>query len=153
MYLIIFTYAKWLHQAFHIDGHWMEQYAWFHEMRMNHFEHHLNAIDVNYGFLDFSITSTASTLDCVVVRVVLLYGKVFRECHAHLIESTEGLTKLCCIISCNCRLRERLLLWRTWTCRGWKISYPFHWVRAHRAFATILGGRSDTSKASLEYIL
>ena len=39
-----------IHEAYHIRGHWLTRFAWFHRRRMLHWSHHVQD-DTNYGFV------------------------------------------------------------------------------------------------------
>ncbi len=39
-----------IHEAYHIRGHRLERFAWFHRRRMLHWSHHIED-DTNYGFV------------------------------------------------------------------------------------------------------
>lgn len=42
----------WLHDVFHIRGHWLEGWSWFRRLRENHFQHHVD-VRTNFGILVF----------------------------------------------------------------------------------------------------
>lgn len=56
--LLVYGYVSslgiWLHQAFHIEGHWMERFLYFHDLRALHYVHHQGNTQHNFGFLDHS---------------------------------------------------------------------------------------------------
>lgn len=43
---------EWLHQAFHLETHWLDRFRWFKVLRDLHFEHHRSA-RVNLGVIWF----------------------------------------------------------------------------------------------------
>jgi hypothetical protein len=53
-YAFVGSFANWLHHTFHIEGHWIERYVYFHDLRALHYTHHQGTAKHNYGFLDFS---------------------------------------------------------------------------------------------------
>lgn len=50
----------WLHMAFHISGHWLERFAWFHRLRDLHWYHHLEDQE-NFGIFIFNADRIAGT--------------------------------------------------------------------------------------------
>ena len=48
------SFSNWLHHTFHIEGHWIERFVYFHDLRALHYTHHQGTAKQNYGFLDFS---------------------------------------------------------------------------------------------------
>ena len=62
IYAAVGSYANWLHHAFHIKGHWIERFVYFHDLRALHYTHHQGTAKHNYGFLDFSGDIAAHTL-------------------------------------------------------------------------------------------
>ena len=57
MYAVVGVVGTWLHRTFHIKGHWLEAFAWFHELRALHFLHHLGSCKHNYAVLNFGLLS------------------------------------------------------------------------------------------------
>jgi sterol desaturase/sphingolipid hydroxylase (fatty acid hydroxylase superfamily) len=59
-----FLYAwgviSYLHDAFHVEGHWLERFAWFHRIRRLHDIHHWQP--GNYGILFFWMDALCGTL-------------------------------------------------------------------------------------------
>jgi hypothetical protein len=53
-YAFVGSFANWLHHTFHIEGHWIERYVYFHDLRALHYTHHQGTAKHNYGFLDFT---------------------------------------------------------------------------------------------------
>ena len=50
-YLIVFTVFVWnwyIHSAYHVSDHWLNQYEWFKKDKRIHLQHHINP-SVNYG--------------------------------------------------------------------------------------------------------
>jgi hypothetical protein len=62
VYGYVSSFAVWLHQVFHVQGHWMERFLYFHDLRALHYVHHQENIQHNYGFLDHSCDSATNTL-------------------------------------------------------------------------------------------
>ena len=54
VYAFVSSFAVWLHQTFHIQGHWIERFVYFHDLRALHLVHHQGTAKHNYGFLDHS---------------------------------------------------------------------------------------------------
>ncbi len=54
-YLITGIIGNYLHHCYHIRGHWLECYSWFHELRALHYVHHLGSAKQNYGILNMSL--------------------------------------------------------------------------------------------------
>lgn len=54
VYGFVSSLGIWLHQAFHIQGHWMERFLYFHDLRALHYVHHQGNTQHNFGFLDHS---------------------------------------------------------------------------------------------------
>ena len=54
-YACIGSFSNWLHHTFHIEGHWIERYVYFHDLRALHYTHHQGTAKHNYGFLDFAM--------------------------------------------------------------------------------------------------
>jgi hypothetical protein len=54
VYGFVSSFGIWLHQAFHIQGHWMERFLYFHDLRALHYVHHQGNTQHNFGFLDHS---------------------------------------------------------------------------------------------------
>lgn len=54
VYGFVSSFAVWLHQTFHIQGHWIERFVYFHDLRALHLVHHQGTAKHNYGFLDHS---------------------------------------------------------------------------------------------------
>jgi len=52
-YASVGSYSNWLHHTFHIEGHWIERFVYFHDLRALHYTHHQGTAKQNYGFLDF----------------------------------------------------------------------------------------------------
>jgi len=51
--MLLTGYAHdYLHDAFHIENHWLRKYKWFQELTILH-EHHHNNMEVNYGIFSF----------------------------------------------------------------------------------------------------
>ena len=44
-----------LHQSFHVKGHWLEQFEWYHELRAVHYVHHLGSTKFNYAVFNIGI--------------------------------------------------------------------------------------------------
>ena len=47
--------ANYLHQSFHVKGHFLERYGWFHELRAVHYIHHLHSTRHNYAVLNVGL--------------------------------------------------------------------------------------------------
>lgn len=45
---IVSLLNNYMHDSFHLRGHWLERFGWFHRMRLNHLHHHENTKTV-YG--------------------------------------------------------------------------------------------------------
>lgn len=54
-FIITGVIGNYLHHCYHIKGHWLEGYAWFHELRALHYAHHLKTAKQNYGILNMSL--------------------------------------------------------------------------------------------------
>jgi hypothetical protein len=54
IYAFVGSFANWLHHTFHIEGHWIERFVYFHDLRALHYTHHQGTAMHNYGFLDFA---------------------------------------------------------------------------------------------------
>jgi hypothetical protein len=50
---ILLKLADWLHQAFHLRGHFLEEYDWFLELRQMHYLHHLGSMKHNFAIGNF----------------------------------------------------------------------------------------------------
>ncbi len=50
--LVVGYLHDWVHQAFHLRGHWLGSYRWFQALQALHFTHHRDA-RVNLGILSF----------------------------------------------------------------------------------------------------
>lgn len=44
----VFVWNWWIHAAYHIKDHWLNQYQWFQKDKKIHFQHHVDP-KVNYG--------------------------------------------------------------------------------------------------------
>jgi len=44
----VFIWNWWIHQSFHVDDHWLNQYEWFKHQKNIHYVHHNNP-SMNYG--------------------------------------------------------------------------------------------------------
>lgn len=62
VYGFVSSFGIWLHQAFHIQGHWMERFLYFHDLRALHYVHHQGNTQHNFGFLDHSGDIVAHSL-------------------------------------------------------------------------------------------
>jgi hypothetical protein len=62
VYGFVSSFGIWLHQAFHIQGHWMERFLFFHDLRALHYVHHQGNTQHNFGFLDHSCDSVGQSL-------------------------------------------------------------------------------------------
>jgi hypothetical protein len=62
IYAAVGSYANWLHHAFHLKGHWIERFVYFHDLRALHYTHHQGTAKHNYGFLDFTADIAGQTL-------------------------------------------------------------------------------------------
>ena len=47
--------GNYLHQSFHVKGHFLERYGWFHELRTVHYIHHLHSTKHNYAVLNVGL--------------------------------------------------------------------------------------------------
>ena len=47
--------GNYLHQSFHITGHYFERFGWFHELRAVHYIHHLHSTNHNYAVFNIGI--------------------------------------------------------------------------------------------------
>ena len=54
-------FSNWLHHSFHVAGHFLENFLWFHDLRALHYTHHQGTTKVNYGFLDFAADHAGDT--------------------------------------------------------------------------------------------
>jgi hypothetical protein len=54
-YILMGGIANFLHFSFHVKGHWLEAYSWFHELRSLHFIHHVGNAKHNYAIINFSL--------------------------------------------------------------------------------------------------
>jgi hypothetical protein len=54
--------GNYLHQSFHVKGHWLERYGWFHELRAVHYIHHLHSTRHNYAVLNVGLDWLAGSL-------------------------------------------------------------------------------------------
>ena len=61
-YAFVGSFANWLHHAFHIEGHFVERFVYFHDLRALHYTHHQGTARHNYGFLDFSGDTVTGTV-------------------------------------------------------------------------------------------
>lgn len=61
-YAFVGSFANWLHHAFHIEGHFVERFVYFHDLRALHYTHHQGTARHNYGFLDFSGDAVTGTV-------------------------------------------------------------------------------------------
>ena len=55
IYAAVGSWSNWLHHSFHVEGHWIERYVYFHDLRALHYTHHQGTAKHNYGFLDFGM--------------------------------------------------------------------------------------------------
>lgn len=55
-YAIMGCIANYLHQAFHVKRHFLEEYDWFHDLRAQHYLHHTGSTRHNYAIIGFKIT-------------------------------------------------------------------------------------------------
>lgn len=62
VYAFVSAFAIWLHQTFHIKGHWIERFLYFHDLRALHLVHHQGTAKHNYGFLDHSCDLIGNSL-------------------------------------------------------------------------------------------
>jgi hypothetical protein len=53
--ICIGTIAVYLHNSFHVKGHFLENFNWFQELRALHYIHHLGDANHNYAIMNFSI--------------------------------------------------------------------------------------------------
>lgn len=44
-----------LHQSFHVKGHWLERFHFYHELRSVHYIHHLGSTNFNYAVFNIGI--------------------------------------------------------------------------------------------------
>ena len=56
------SWSNWLHHTFHIEGHWIERYVYFHDLRALHYTHHQGTAKHNYGFMDFGMDMADGSL-------------------------------------------------------------------------------------------
>lgn len=47
------SYSNWMHHAIHIEGHWIERFVYFHDLRALHYTHHQGTALHNFGIIDF----------------------------------------------------------------------------------------------------
>ena len=45
---LVFVWNWYIHSAYHIENHWLNNYGWFQEDKRIHFQHHRNP-ETNYG--------------------------------------------------------------------------------------------------------
>lgn len=50
----IATFTNFIHHVCHIEGHWIEKFVYFHDLRALHYTHHQGTALHNFGILDFS---------------------------------------------------------------------------------------------------
>ncbi len=51
---VVASYTNWIHHAMHIEGHCLERFVYFHDLRALHYTHHQGTALHNFGMLDFS---------------------------------------------------------------------------------------------------
>ena len=61
-YAFVGDFANWLHHTFHIEGHFIERFVYFHDLRALHYTHHQGTARHNFGFLDFAGDAAAGTM-------------------------------------------------------------------------------------------
>lgn len=52
--LVVAKFTNFIHHATHIEGHWMERFIYFHDLRALHYTHHQGTALHNFGMLDFT---------------------------------------------------------------------------------------------------
>jgi hypothetical protein len=67
-YLVMGVVGNWLHNTFHIKGHFLERYAWFGELRALHYIHHLGTCKHNYAVLNFGVLSPDKMFGSVLLQ-------------------------------------------------------------------------------------
>ena len=53
-YAAVGTFFNWLHHTLHLEGHAVERFIYFHDLRALHFTHHQGTAKHNFGFIDFA---------------------------------------------------------------------------------------------------
>jgi hypothetical protein len=63
LFAIAFGYfGMLLHRSFHIRGHWLERFSWFHVLRSVHYVHHIKSTRHNYAVLNIGLDWLMGTL-------------------------------------------------------------------------------------------
>jgi hypothetical protein len=59
---LISAFTNFVHHATHVEGHWIEKFVYFHDLRALHYTHHQGTALHNFGILDFSGDIAGETL-------------------------------------------------------------------------------------------
>jgi len=59
---VLLSFVNDIHEAYHLRGHWLERFQWFHVLRAIHLRHHQGDMLKNYGIVDFMVDTLASTI-------------------------------------------------------------------------------------------
>lgn len=53
--VVIGVVGNYLHTSFHVQGHWLARFAWWRELRVVHFVHHMGSARHNYAMANFML--------------------------------------------------------------------------------------------------
>jgi hypothetical protein len=65
----VFVWNWWIHSAYHIENHWLNQYDWFKYDKKLHFQHHENP-ETNYGIATHFTDEIFSTFDYNLLKKI-----------------------------------------------------------------------------------
>ena len=53
-YAAVGSFFNWMHHTLHLEGHCIERFVYFHDLRALHYTHHQGTAEHNFGFIDFA---------------------------------------------------------------------------------------------------
>jgi Fatty acid hydroxylase len=66
--LIVFVWNYYIHTAYHIEDHWLNEYEWFQNDKKLHFQHHKNP-ETNYGIATHFTDEILNTFDYGLIEI------------------------------------------------------------------------------------